>query len=86
VSKGILNHFPIRTGPGADEAGVELSQKLNEWLEHSGPSALFRTCQSCKQMKRENAPAFCDRWQMTPPVDIIMRGCDFHEDEAIAPF
>lgn len=85
MASTLLDHHVIRTGPGADEASTELSQKLNDWLQHSGPKALFRTCQSCNQMRKQG-PAHCDRFNMTPPIDVLMKGCDYHEDEAVAPF
>lgn len=76
---------PIRNGPGAEGASSDLSNKLNDWLTHNGPSSLFRTCASCNQMKK-GVPAKCDRFGCAPPVDVILKGCDYHEDEAVAPF
>lgn len=85
MASATLDHFPIRTGPGSEPAGTELSQKINDWLQHQGPDGLFRTCATCRQMRREGS-AHCDRAGMTPPIAIILKGCDYHEDEAAAPF
>jgi len=82
--------YALREGPGAEASNSHLSRALNEWLTKAGPSELYRTCASCRQMRRgENGaqvPAHCDRFGVAPPIDIIMRGCDQHEDEAIAPY
>lgn len=80
-----MTQHRIRTGPGSEEASLDLSGKLNEWLERSGPNGLFRTCGSCRQMQR-TGPAHCLMFRATPPIDVILAGCDRHEDEAVAPF
>lgn len=79
------NPFRVRSGPGAESSSLDLSGKLNEWLERSGPDGLFRTCGSCRQMARDPSPAYCHRYGMTPPLSVIMTGCDAHDDECVAP-
>ena len=76
--------FITRTGPGAEPAGSDLSTKLNEWLARSGAIGLFRTCGSCRHMQR-SGPAGCLKYNMVPPIDIILNGCDAHDDECIPP-
>jgi hypothetical protein len=78
------NPFRTRQGPGAEDANTDLGLKLNEWLERSGPPGIFRTCASCRSMQR-TGPAHCLKYNMVPPIDIIMVGCDSHDDECIPP-
>lgn len=82
----MTNPFPVRTGMGSEPANQDLSLKLNEWLARSGPNGLFRTCGSCNHMARNPNPAHCALYGMTPPVEIILVGCDAHKDEAEPPF
>jgi hypothetical protein len=81
----ISEQYPVRQGPGSEQSSMDLSRALNEWLGSSGPSALFRTCGSCRQMEH-TGPAFCKLFNMTPPVDIILKGCEEHQDEMELPF
>lgn len=78
--------FETRKGPGADGANQQLSELLNTWLTTQGPSPIFRTCASCRHMSAGGAPAFCNRYGMTPPVDVILAGCPSHEDSEDIPF
>lgn len=77
--------FKIREGAGSEPASAALSQLLNTWLTDFGPSDIYRTCGNCKHMAQQG-PAFCGRYQMTPPVDVILMGCAFHEDIEEIPF
>lgn len=75
----------VRTGPGSEAANHELGNLLNQWLENSGPNGLFRTCASCRRMARTPAPAFCHLYNVTPPIDVLLAGCDRHSDEMEPP-
>ena len=81
-----MTGFRARTGPGAEPANVELSLKLNEWLANNGPQGLFRSCANCAHMARSPDPVLCKLYGMTPPIDVVMAGCDAHADEADPPF
>ena len=63
----------------------KLGGALNEWLEDSGAAAIFRTCESCKHMQKQGAPV-CAKFKATPPVGVIVKGCDHHDDEAEIPY
>lgn len=69
----------------ADAASQALGEALNRWLTDFGPSPIFRTCQSCKHMQT-GGPAFCNKYKMTPPVEVILAGCPAHEDQSEIPF
>lgn len=81
----VREKHPIRQGPGSEQASIDLSQLLNEWLGNSGANGLYRTCGSCRAMERIGS-AFCKKFDATPPVDTILNGCDAHEDESELPF
>lgn len=68
-----------------DEAGNALANMLNNWLTQSGPVTLFKSCANCKHM-REEGPAFCNLWNVTPPVEVIVKACPSHEDNEEIPF
>lgn len=77
--------FPVREGEGARESGFALSVALNNWLTTSGPVEIFRTCGSCRNMQKQGA-AYCSWFQATPPVEVILKGCEKHDDEHEVPF
>lgn len=82
--------YPLRSDTNAvtnatnQNLASKLGGALNEWLEDSGPSAIFRTCESCNFMSKKG-PALCGKFNMTPPVGVIMTGCNHHVDEAEIP-
>lgn len=76
----------VRTGTDTvDIAGNDLAKKLNDWFTQFGPTAIFRTCATCKFMEPD-APAFCKRYDMTPPASVIVSACDQYEDSEEIPF
>ena len=77
--------FDVRGGPGSEDASRDLSQALVDWMQKHGPSPLFKSCGNCVSMRKEG-PAFCQLYQQTPPVDVILAGCPSHNDEAEIPF
>jgi hypothetical protein len=81
----MTNPFKVRTGPGSEGSSTDLSQKLNEWLERSGPMGLFRTCGSCRFMPHAPAQPKCGKWQTIPPIDVLLAGCDAYSDECEPP-
>lgn len=80
-----MSNFTVRQGAGGDDASFSLSKALNSWMEEFGPTGLFKTCGNCRNMSREG-PAFCTLYQMTPPVDVILKACPSHDDEHEIPF
>lgn len=82
----MTSKYQTRQGPGADLANQQLSELLNTWLTTQGPSPIFKTCASCRHMSQGNAPAVCQLYNMTPPVDVIISGCGSHDDANDIPF
>lgn len=78
--------YKLREGTHeTDAASLALSEALNRWFTDFGPSPMFRSCESCHFMVR-GGPAFCQRYNMTPPVEIITAGCDEYKDMGAIPF
>lgn len=69
----------------ADAASIALGEALNRWLTDFGPAPIFRTCQTCKFMQR-GGPAFCNKYNATPPVETILAGCAAYVDQGDIPF
>lgn len=76
--------FRIREGDGAHASSHDLSCALNKWLTTHGTN-IVKNCGNCRHMAQDG-PASCGRYKSTPPIQIIMRGCDLHEDESDVPF
>lgn len=74
-----------RKGAGAEDSSMSLSRALNTWLEDFGPVGLFQTCASCRNMSKEGEPR-CALYNVIPPINIIMRGCDKYDDDHEVPF
>lgn len=77
--------FQPRHGAGGDDSSMGLSRALNGWLEEFGAVGIFRTCGSCIHSVKEG-PAACSLFQATPPVAVILSGCENYEDEHEIPF
>jgi len=79
--------FPVRETVcyETQQSNHALSELLNTWLTNHGPSAIFRTCDSCKFMSQEG-PTFCQLYNMTPPVKVVLSGCPSHQDNSEIPF
>ena len=78
--------YKLREGTyEADQAGAALGDHINRWLTDFGPSPIFKTCESCHFMQK-GGPAFCKRWNMTPPVEVILSSCDAYKDQGEIPF
>lgn len=77
--------YNVRTGEGCMESSKDLSIALNQWMQTHGPVGLFKTCATCRHMER-TGPAKCHKYGVTPPVDVIMRGCPAYDDESDIPF
>lgn len=75
----------VRIGAGADDSSSALSKALNSWLEEFGPNGIFRTCGNCRNMSKEGEPR-CMLFNVIPPIQVIMEGCDKHDDEHEVPF
>lgn len=82
-----MSNARLRTGTVIiDEASGELADALNNWFTKYGPSVIFKTCENCRHMTENDEPAFCKRFNMTPPARIIMVGCGEHDDKEEIPF
>lgn len=68
-----------------DAFGNGLATSMMEVFVAFGPSAIFRNCDNCRHMA-ENGPAVCSLYQMTPPANVIVVGCDKHDDKEDVPF
>jgi hypothetical protein len=79
-----MKAYRVRESEGSRDAAFALSTALNKWLtEHGGE--IVKSCASCMHMRREG-PAFCGKFNMTPPIDVIAKGCEKYEDESDIPF
>ena len=76
--------FQLRSERATDTASADLSQLFNNWFKVQGPTAIFKTCASCQFMPKVGA-ARCEKFNATPPIDVIMRGCDNYQDVRLAP-
>lgn len=79
-----MKPYRIREAEGARASSFDLSVALNNWLTKHG-GEMVQSCASCRNMRREG-PAFCDKFGMTPPIDVIQKGCEKYEDESDIPF
>lgn len=77
--------FHVRNNAGGADASFALSKALNEWFEQFGPTGLFRTCGNCRNMAKTGDPV-CALYNRIPPIDVIMTGCENHDDEHDIPF
>lgn len=76
----------VRTGTKTvDDAGGALGEALNNWFTEFGATAIFRTCATCKHMAVDG-PAFCSRYNMTPPASVIVTACNEYNDSEEIPF
>jgi hypothetical protein len=76
----------VRVGPAADVVGRDLARLLNEWLETHGAVGIMKTCASCHFMTPREEPAFCTKYNLTPPAFVIVQGCPTHTDKEEVPF
>lgn len=72
--------YVLRESAAANEATNELSYRIASWFRLVGADSVVRTCSTCSHMARVG-PAVCELAQVTPPIDVIMSGCDKYEDE-----
>lgn len=75
----------------SDEAlnklGQNLSLVLTKWLVDTKSTALWQSCATCRQM-RKDGPAFCFKYNLTPPVAVIVgeTKCEGYDDAESIPF
>ena len=69
------------------QLGDKLSQTFAIWLSDAKPSQVWQTCASCHHVRKEGS-IFCNRFNLVPPVAIIVgdRDCEAYSDEAEIPF
>lgn len=76
----------MRTGTvTVEESGNALAEALNKWFVETGPSNLYKNCDNCRHMV-EGGPAFCTKFNATPPASVIVVGCPDHDDKEEIPF
>jgi hypothetical protein len=63
-----------------------LARAVQEWLEHTDPTALFQTCMTCNHCDRKTA--MCRKFQIVPPVAVITGHtvCRDYDDQEDIPF
>lgn len=69
------------------QLGDKLSLTFAQWLAEAKPSSVWQTCGSCHHMEK-NKPVYCKKYQMVPPVAIVVgdKMCEGYTDEAEIPF
>lgn len=82
-----MKHQIRQTGQTADEASNALSVALNNWFTEFGPVPIFKSCANCAHMVNDNqTPTYCNKYNMTPPVAVVVAGCPAHVDSEEIPF
>jgi len=79
------NH-PIRAGEGSEPASRDLGRRLNEWFVEFGAVGIYRTCGNCVYMTQDPDPVACQKFNVVPPISVVLKGCDYHKDNAAVPF
>jgi len=75
----MVNH-PMRDGPAAMPAAEAVALFLHNWLAEYGAVTFYRSCASCVHMAQDPEPAYCRLFAGTPPVGVVIKGCDSHQD------
>jgi hypothetical protein len=76
-------HNALRSDMATREAGLAFGKALNDWFVKHGPTAIYKTCATC-QFMRQTGSALCEKYNATPPVSVIMTGCDEYRDIKLA--
>lgn len=76
-------HFKLRSELATKEPSYLFAQSINNWFKGVGPTAIYKTCATC-QFMRQHGSAFCEKVNMTPPVAVIMTGCEAYRDVKLA--
>ena len=66
------------------EARVDLYAAIEKWAFQHG-NAVTAGCASCQFAKRDG-PFQCDKYNMVPPMSVIMVGCPDYADVDDIPF
>lgn len=73
----------LRSDLATIEPSRDFAAALNGWFIKHGPTAIYKTCATCQFMKQTGA-AFCEKYNATPPVSVIMTGCPEYRDVKLA--
>ncbi len=73
--------YQTRNDPFANQA---LADALNEAIQKHGGD-LFNNCGNCSHMNYPGPPV-CKLFNMTPPIQTIMKGCKNYNDAKEIPF
>lgn len=79
MSSPYQNPFELRSEMATKDASTDLSLLLTNWFQRHGPMGTYRTCASCRFMPQVG-PAVCQKFEQTPPIGTIMRGCTEYAD------
>lgn len=66
------------------DAKNDLNKLVEEWALKNADK-IKRSCASCTYAMREG-PFRCQAYGATPPIDVIMNGCDGYSDVNDIPF
>lgn len=66
------------------DARADLYAAVDKWAADHG-NAVTQGCASCQFAKRDG-PFKCDKWNMVPPMSVIMTGCPDYADVDDIPF
>jgi hypothetical protein len=82
-----MDRFRKNATAELNKMGEKLSFVMGEWLSQARPANLWMTCATCHHSSRKG-PMFCGRYQMVPPVAIIVDAtkCESYSDESEIPF
>jgi len=70
-----------------NKLGSELSLTFAKFLSVNKPSTLWQTCATCHHSRR-TGPMFCGKFNMVPPVAIIVgdKMCEAYSDDREIPY
>lgn len=74
----------LRSTVMAGQARSDLNNAVQSWaLENA--DKIRRSCANCVYANK-SGPFICSKYLVTPPLDVIMNGCDGHSDIDDIPF
>ena len=76
----------LRDAFATQKEANRLAGYVQEWLETTDPTLLFKTCLTCNRCNVKTA--FCNLYKVVPPVAVITghTPCDAYQDYEDIPF
>lgn len=74
----------LRKSDSNQEAAINLTDKLQSWLAETDPVSLWQTCATCLFLGKDDRT--CSKFGKQPPVSVVVKGCDFYDDNYDIPF